>query len=406
MQQYKILYFWCGLYSEHTVIKGYVWATDLYQVAHRLYKLNIVPIDIKTTWWMLAYPPYWWRGWVALQRRDRLWPGEVAFFCKTVAVLMRGHFSFYDAVRLVSVSAPSAAVQASSVVLLEQLSRGQSITEAFCANPNRWPAIVPLACGAVAGVGAIHEVFLYLANAFELSVKYRSDIGKAVLMPLLTASVVIVVFGGAVYWWIMQGGGDQSAAAAVFSWVVDCGAYALGALFLLGLVFWRMLVFFKALRVLCDRFVLHVPFIGPLITQGHAILFFTLLAVLLRSGVPLVPALKGIVAAHTNAYWRDRLQMTITLLERGDSFVDSAVALPLQSALTIFVAGIATATNAQQLALVCDSSAALVQEQRSDALIRFATLLPPALMLLIGLCIAAGLYSAFDRFSLLFSLVI
>jgi len=49
--------FWCGLYSEHTVIKGYVWATDLYQVAHRLYKLNIVPINIKTTWWMLAYPP-------------------------------------------------------------------------------------------------------------------------------------------------------------------------------------------------------------------------------------------------------------------------------------------------------------------------------------------------------------
>ena len=54
--------------------------------------------------------------------------------------------------------------------------------------------------------------------------------------------------------------------------------------------------------------ILHMPFFGSLIVQGHAILFFTLLAILLRAGVPLVPALKGIVTAMPNAYWRRHVQ--------------------------------------------------------------------------------------------------
>lgn len=394
MQQYKIIYYWVGLCSKRVVRYGRVWALSSDQVVHRLYKINVIPISVKSSWWMLAYPPYWWRHWVAIQNRNQLLEVDIVFFFKTVAVLMQGHFSLYEAVRLVSVSAPSRGLQYAAHALTVNLARGASIAESFLIDSGRWPELVGLVCGAVSGTGRLHEIFLYLASAFHLAIKCRDDIKQALFIPLVTGLAAVIVFGGGLV--VCSLYLDAAVVPTSITWLAQYAMYGVIVLLLVLGCVWQLCSFFNQAHAYRDAMILHMPFFGSLIVQGHAILFFTLLAILLRAGVPLVPALKGIVTAMPNAYWRLCLRVVVRQLEQGHAFSTSVAFLPLYTVGVLFCAGVKTAHNAEQLVAVCQNSATLAQEQRSFALTQVAIFLPVVLMVFIGVCIAFGLYIAFQ----------
>jgi len=307
-------------------------------------------------------------------------------------VLMQGGFSFSEALSMVAVAASSDALKSCVTRLMVELSSGTPISSAFAAAADTWPSVVSLALSAVAGTGKTADILLHLADAFDADQRYRNDVGQALLVPVITGVGALVVLAGALYWCADQLGDHTSRLLFVGRWLYEYGLLVmiLSAMVIVALVY--SVRRSKVASIFRDRLVLAIPFFGAVGGQSDAILFFTVIALLLRAGVPLVPALRSGKLLVSNAYWRQLMNRFINDLEQGISLREAVAHLPAVCAPPVFVAGVVTATDAQQLVVVCNNTAQLVALQRAQLLSRFLVVLQPALLLFIGLVLAGFLY--------------
>lgn len=401
MQKQLFLYYWICFDKRRIVQSGRVWAADSDALVSRFARGGFLPITIRYSYWMYFYPAWWWQQWVWLQSRERLSLAQVAFFCRNVQALISGGLSFFAAVQVCAATATEVQLRSAVADAVVYINRGIAPGDAFGMVVGRWPSVVPLVLSAAQGTGAFGEILIYLADAFEREVAYRRDIARAALLPAVTGLGAFCVLGWAAYLCADQSGvaGGFGSVVGIINWSSDYGLHATLILLVVLYACWRLLSRLKRLRALWDRIVLRLPLVGPLTARAHAILFFTMLALLLRAHIPVVEALRAIRPLFANTYWRQTIDDLVGRLMQGNSLSVAMEASPRVCIPALFVATLPSATEAQLLAAVCQNMAGLLIRERSHLMDRYVALLQPALMAIVGVAIAGFLYLMYQSFS-------
>jgi len=401
MQKRRFLYYWTCFDKRKVLRAGRTWASSIDALCARLGRVGFLPVEMRCSYWMYFYPPWWWQQWVRVQSRDRLSLVLVAFFCRNVEALMGGGLSFFSALQVCAATAHDARLCSAVANILVHINRGLSPGDAFAAESSQWPTVLIFVLCAAQGTGAFREALCHMAEAFEREIMYRRDIARATLLPAVTGLTAFCVLGWAAYLCAGQGIGNERFKG--FSFCLDLlteyGAQGVLVFFLIVYACLRAFRSTEKLRVIVDRLILQLPLIGPLIARSHEILFFTMLALLTRAQVPLVQALEAMHSLFANKYWQQTVEGLRGRLMCGQALAEAMEAAPRLCIPALFLATLSAATSASLFAAVCQNMAVLLIRERGLLMDRYVTLLQPALMALVGTAIVGFLYIIYQGFA-------
>ncbi len=390
---YFFLYVWVAFDAGQQMHQGVSWSHGPEALTLRLHQIGLVPASITLSWWMVVYPLWWWHCWVVFHQRERLNNKQIIFFCRTMHSLLQGGVSAYEALQVVGRSTVDVHLQNAIHRLVGVLGRGVSWGQAFAADV-RWPVLLSLSFTATTHAGVTTEMFMHLTTVFEYREHHYRELLQTLLMPILTAGATVVIIGGFVYF-------SLPAHVSVIVTSINYAFY--GAFFCLLVLSLYCLKYSTRLSVIGDWVMVHLPFIGAIITQGHAVIFFTVLGLLLRSGIPLVQALHGVDSLMVNRYWQLMVRQCIALLSEGWAVLDVARRMPRVCMPRAFVGALVAVSNSDQLAAVCEHTARVVSAERARLLATSVMLLQPFLMAVIGLVIVFFLRTVFESFTDVFA---
>ena len=180
---------------------------------------------------------------------------------------------------------------------------GQSLASALAMHPRTFPPLYVALIKAGEAAGELGEVMSRLADYLAESQSLRSKTLEAMIYPLVMVVVALSVVGVLLAYVVPQvvtvfENQRQTlplltrALLSVSSAVRDYGAYVLGAMVLGGL-WWRNAMRQYGFRRAVDVRLLRLPVLGKLLRSADTARFASTLAILVRSGVPLLLALEA-----------------------------------------------------------------------------------------------------------------
>ena len=138
-------------------------------------------------------------------------------------------------------------------------------------------------------------------------------------------------------------------------------------------------------RARLHALILRLPFLGVVVGRHHLIRLVRTLSSVLRSGVPVVPALGIVADSMTNQFVAVRLQGVIGLVQSGTDLRTACEASGLMPRMTVEMIGVGEATGALEEML--DEAADFHEEELDRMLSRLTTWLEPLLLLVMGLIV-------------------
>lgn len=162
-------------------------------------------------------------------------------------------------------------------------------------------------------------------------------------------------------------------------------------LLLFGVLFARTLPQDNALRQRLHRLALRLPLIGRLFYLRSMEIFADSLAMMVRSGVALIPALQIVCQNLQNDFLRARLSRTAALIESGMSLTESLERIDVLDAE--FFQLIQVGESAGSLAQVLSKAAAYYHKAYQKRFKRLSAVLEPAVLVIVGVLVAVVVLS-------------
>ena len=142
-----------------------------------------------------------------------------------------------------------------------------------------------------------------------------------------------------------------------------------------------------------DRFLLKLPFIGGSLRKFATSQLARTLATLLGGGIPLVNSLEIAARSTGNRYMGQELEIVAVRVREGQSF--SATLLERQTVPDVAIKMIEVGESTGALTEMLNSLADFYDEEISTSMERFITLIEPALLVIMGIVIAALLLALY-----------
>ncbi len=285
----------------------------------------------------------------------------------------------------------------------ERIRTGEDLSNAFGAHEEMFPKLYPSALKAGERSGELEAVVRRFVRYQKLVLDARKRVISALIYPAvlvgLSIAMILVMmtfvvprfkdfFAGSevklpLITRIMVGLGT----GIQNNWVVIVAAVGAAVFFFLR---WKDS---RAGRRALDRFVLRLPFLGPVFHRFGLAEFCRSLGTLLTGGMPLVPSLEIAVTAVGNAYIRERLEPTIQEVREGESFYQSLDRSGIFTDLAVDMVEVGEATGAldEMLANVAD----FLDDQVETRMARILTLVEPFMLVFMGIVIGTILVSLY-----------
>ena len=393
MYSCKVLFYWVGSDHRRAIRRGWVWASDAEDVRSRLRKARVIPLRVGISRSMFLYPLWWWQQLQHMQQAQQLSAGQLGLFFRSLHTLLKEGMSPYQALSVLAQQGSDRRLQGAIRAVVVGIERGLLLGDAFNAAQSWWPQSIIVAVVATQTSGMLDRVCSHLADTCTLQQQVSADLTTVLMVPLITAGAAVLVLGWAAQFCASSLSTQHSSG---FFWVfIECSRFvaAYGIYVMIGIgVSAHALVRSNFSIPLLSRAistgVLSVPLWGPIIAAGHSIVFFMIIAVLLRAGAPIVTALTAVAAVHPNRYWRFVLSTMIDRLSAGWSLYEVMRAAPRVCIPDYFVQMLPSVLSAAHLAGVCEAAAELLRHERSQRLRRSIALVQPVLMISIGSMIA------------------
>ena len=280
---------------------------------------------------VLCLRPVW--GLAGLLGTATLAECDRVLLTRQLATLLQAGLPLADALRAVAAQSEKRAVQQVLLAVVECLGEGQSLAVALGRAPQ---AFTPAYCATVAAAersGHLAAAFEQLAEHIENQQLARQRIRLALVYPtiLLCASLAIVAFLlGFVVPDVVQvftHNHQQLPAMTRVLMALSEGAQRFGLPFAAALVaaglFARLAVRAPPRRLRWHGLVLRIPVFGALVRGSEAARAIRTLAILVRSGVPLVDALGIAAGVVGNQMLRVRLQAVAQAVSEGATLARS-----------------------------------------------------------------------------------
>ncbi len=272
----------------------------------------------------------------------RATPGakDVAGMMRDVAVMVSSGIPLLEAFRtLAEDDSPEAnkAVTGLSRLMLEDLSAGATVTEAFARQTEIFPESVRSLVAIGDASGTMGQMLQEAADHLDRVINMKADAKQAMIYPAFS---FLAIFGAAAFWivYVMPSMVDlfkqMNAKLPPLTVAVLAGAEWLNNHWVLvvGLIFsflFALIWFWKASRAFrrLGYTVLHkLPISRVLVTSSGLAFLAEYLAILTRSGLDVVSSLRILENSTPDIYYEERLTAVRLFVERGDR-VSSAMRL-------------------------------------------------------------------------------
>lgn len=269
---------------------------------------------------------------------------------------------------------------------------GWRFADALGEDPKSFPPLYRAIIAAGETSGDLGGVLDRLANMLEKSRSINNRVVGAMIYPAALAVVAGVVVTALMVFVVPKivdafNNFDTTLpfltrlVIGVSNSVVNYGLYAVLGAILLGVGFWRAMKQSK-FKLAFDRQVLRLPIIGKLSRAVNGARFARTLATLFSGGAPLLDSIVGAQRTVANAYIRERLDITVTMVGEGASLAASLKrAGELPPMLTHMVAA---GERAGALPGLLDKAAAQLEEEFDTASTVALRLFEPAIIIFMG----------------------
>lgn len=326
------------------------------------------------------------------RRRGRRIDREMlSVFTRQMAVLLSAGLSVDAALEALQGSASAARIEELSAQAKAALMDGESLSTALD-RAGEMPAYYLAAVRAGENSGELASVFATLADYLESSASDRAQLASALIYPAFVVAVSVFVCGVLMVTvapeivTMFESSGRElppltQVMLSITDFITDTWELllaALAGLVALGVASGRV----PALRQRRDRLMLRVPLAGRFMRLGASAQYLRTLSLVVNSRLPLVDALQHAAGVLTVQGFRDEAEAAGEGLRRGESLTSALGRLTFLPAVAkqLVQAGEASA----RLGPMTDRAAVLSETWLRTERKRLATLLEPALMVVVG----------------------
>ena len=272
--------------------KGVVEADSARQARQQLRERNLAPVQVE---------PVATSGGTASGGGGRIGSADLALLTRQLATLVQAAVPVEEALRAVAAQTRTPRIRATLLAVRGRILEGHGLAAALAAYPRAFPGIYRsmVAAGERGHLGVVLE---QLADYTEQRQQSRQRIQLALLYPLILLVVAGLIVGFLLGYVVPDVIDVFVDSGQPLPWLtralVVCsnalgqwGAWLLPVLAVAGVLAWRTLQQ-PAKRLRCDTALLQLPLFGLLLRDLDTARFASTLAILARSGVPLVDALR------------------------------------------------------------------------------------------------------------------
>lgn len=240
---------------------------------------------------------------IARGRRNRIPPRALFLLTQQWASLLRAGLNVDASLATLSGQVDKSAHGLIVNAVRNEVRAGQSLANALAMHPRTFPPLYIALIRAGETAGELDEVMSRLADYLAESQTLRSKTLEAMIYPMVMVVVALSVVGVLLAYVVPQvvtvfENQHQTlplltrALLSVSKGVRVGGVYVLGTTILLSM-WWLHAMKRYAFRLSVDRWLLRVPVLGKLLRSADTARFASTLAILVRSGVPLLLALEA-----------------------------------------------------------------------------------------------------------------
>ncbi len=347
------------------------------------------------------------RGWVVVQirpeaaRADRSSSGgtswmpirssDIEVSLRQLAVMLRSGLTLLNALQTVAEQAPRATVRRVWTDVSRRIQEGSGLAEAMAMHPQ-FSALVVQLVRVGEQTGHLEAVLVRAASGLEQRRKLRMQLVSALTYPaiVLVASIGVTIFMMvSVVPKLQQFLGAMGRQLPPMTQLLVDISTVVNTYWLHGAVIFVLIVgiiaamrSWPASRFWMDRQLVRVPVIGILNRLAGTVLVSRGLSTLLRSGVTLLESLRTVERLTTNRYLANRVAQARDAVMQGGTL---AAPLAAERAFMPMLAGmVAVGESAGTLDEVLEEVARFYEEELQRAIARLASLVEPAIILVVG----------------------
>lgn len=388
MMQRARTYRYTGYTRSGEITEGRLQAISLEEAIEMLWERGLTPLETREDGAQAS--ERWWRLKLLSPRKPSR--RDVASFTREFATLAQSDIPLDDALRIVSEQSGTTRMQPVIASLLEAVLDGAHLSDAMARHPEAFQDDYVNMARVGEASGNMARVFGELADLLERRLDLAGRLTSALVYPsvliVMALASIIVVMGVLVpnlAPMFADSGRSMPTMVALIvrmreTWplivtvalVMGMGAFGMGATMLRS----------NHLRRAADRILLGLPLAGTLSGEQNFARFSRTLGSLLRTGVPMLPALASARSAVRNRHIGSSLEASLETVRDGQSLGRALLGRPgiPRVALRMIMVGEETGKLDEMLLRT-----AFVLEQQSQRRIeRLMTLLTPALTIAIA----------------------
>lgn len=334
----------------------------------------------------------WWRAGVL----TRVPLKELALFTRQFATLVDAQIPIQESLRALYHQITQQSLREAIFDILNDVTAGLPLSQAFARHPHIFSEFYIQMIGVAEVSGTLSETLLYLSQYLDKELKISGRAKGALVYPALVLAVFIAVML-IIFLFIIpqfvklfeQSNVPIPALTAIFmgisTFLVEWGVYVLffsaGLLYITGLAIQAP----EGKRVF-DVLLLSLPILGRIFQKVYLARFCESFSMLIRGGIPIVQSLDTSARVIANTVYREGLEYTSAVLQRGGSISEALALFPNLFPPTV-IQTVATGEKTGQLQLLMRKLSDFYTEEVDRELNILNETLQPVLIIILGVAI-------------------
>ncbi|MFI5333191.1 MAG: type II secretion system F family protein [Candidatus Babeliales bacterium] len=320
-----------------------------------------------------------------------------------LAVLVHSGVFLADALIIVAEQSSNPYMQEMVYALAEHIHKGISFSDACKYYPHYFTPLMIHTIQIGQETGALASALEQVCEHILMMENFNKELKSAALMPAITflffVCIAATIVFGIMPRFIQMLSLKHTDIPPITRFLMHisssiCIYHVLGAVLVIALGILCTTWYYRSTKgkYVIDKSITHIPCIGPLTTTMWSIYYLRSLALLIKTGMPLVPAMR--IAAHTidNAYWHLSALHMSKEVEAG-KLLSQAMVQEQRLFGRDIQALVAVGEQSTRLSDLLTHAADNAQKHVKRQLAFYVQVFQPLLLLIIGLCIA-GLIAA------------
>ncbi len=327
----------------------------------------------------------------------RVKDGELAIMARQLATMVNAGVPLLRTIDVIATQAGGSLLGSTLEQVRFDVESGESLSDAIARHPKIFDYLFVSMVRAGETAGALDSVLLQLAATLERSVATRQKIRSALAYPMAVSVMVFVVIMVMLIFVVPTFAGiyndlggtlplptrvlvDVSAATTANLPLLVIGAVAVT----IGVRKWKKT---EAGRYRWDWLMLRIPLVGSLLLKSSVARFGRTMAVLTKSGVPVLETLRISSGTVGNAVFTRSLLETREAVRNGEPIAHNLAKESIFPAMVIQLIAVGEETGA--LEEMFDIVGRTLEEEVEAAVSGFAALIEPLMMAFIGVVVGA-----------------